>query len=112
MTRPNFRIYFNNRKQWFDVYIADNKRKFVKTNDCYAYYQPAERRLSRRGYFGSVHLSDVGGGLVSHELMHLWLDWIRSRKPGVVTEKNEERLVSEFGEINRKFWVAWYRHQG
>lgn len=106
-----FRVYFNHGKQWFDVCIADSSRKFMKAEKCWAYYQPAEIRKSRQGFFGSVHLSRGGVGLVSHELLHLWIDWIRSRKPGIITEQNEERLVEEFGELVRRFWLNYYKYE-
>ena len=108
--KMTFRVFFNNGKQWFDVFIADSSRKFMKAEKCWAYYQPAGIRKSRKGYFGSIHLSRSGVGLVSHELLHLLVDWVRARKPSVITESNEERIVSEFGEIVRRFWSNYYKY--
>lgn len=113
--KPAFRVHFNNGKQWFDVYIADNSRKFIKRNKCWAYYQPARIRYKRRGYFGSVHFSRSGAGLVSHELLHLLIDWVRCRKPSIITKRNEERIVLMFGEMTRRFWnkyYTWKEHTG
>jgi hypothetical protein len=112
--RPAFRIYFNKRKQWFDVYIADNPRKFMNENKCWAYYQPANPRHPRRGLFGVVHFSRIGAGLVSHELLHLLIDWTFAyRKTFKFTDRNEERIVEMFGEMVRQFYVrywSWKEH--
>lgn len=109
--KMTFRVHFNGGKQWFDVHVAGNSRKFMRANKCWAYYQPADERMSRKGFFGSIHLSRGGAGLVSHELLHLWIDWIRARRPGLITDRNEERLVTEFGEMSRKFWNKYYAHE-
>ena len=111
MDKIKFRVHFNHGKQYFDVHVYDAPRKFYAVNKCWAYYQPADVRYCRKGFFGSIHLSRGGVGLVSHELLHLWIDWIRSRKPGVITESNEERLVEEFGEMCRKFWNKYYANE-
>lgn len=107
MTRKSFRLYFNKRKQWVDVYISDNSRKFMLSQKCYAYYQGARERKSRRGLFGELHFSRVGSGLVAHELLHLQFDWMRARKTNV-TMDNEEKLVSMYGELVRNFWRLYY----
>jgi hypothetical protein len=109
--KMEFRVYFNKGRQFFDVFISDSSRKFMREHKCWAYYQPAEDRYARRGYFGSIHLSREGVGLVSHELLHLWIDWIRARKPGIINNQNEERLVTEFGEMSRHFWKKYYDHE-
>lgn len=106
--KPTFRVYFNKRKQWFDVFIADNSRKFMKANKCWAYYQPAYPRKTRRGLFGSVHFSRIGAGLVSHELLHLLIDWTLARGNFKFTDRNEERVVEMFGEMVRHFYVRYY----
>jgi hypothetical protein len=110
---PTFRVYFNKRKQYFDVFVADNSRKFMRANKCWAYYQPASPRKARRGMFGSVHFSRVGAGLVAHELLHLLIDWTLARGNFKFTDRNEERVVEMFGEMVRQFWnryYAWKEH--
>lgn len=102
-----FRVYFNGRKQWFDVYIADNARKFMHANKCYAYYQGNRHRKARRGLFGEVHFSRSGAGLVSHELLHLLIDWLRAGRMKI-NNRNEERVVLMFGEMVRNFWRRYY----
>jgi hypothetical protein len=107
--RPTFRVYFNKRKQWCDVYIADSPRRFMRENDCWAYYLPASHRKARKGLFGTVHFSRVGSGLVAHELLHLLIDWtFASRGTFKFTNRNEERIVEMYGELVRKFWVRYY----
>jgi len=114
MTKPAFRIYFNKRRQWFDVYIADNSRKFMRANKCWAYYMPHLTRKKYRGMFGTVHFSRTGSGLVAHELLHLLLDWIKTTKRrGQITNRNEEDIVTMFGEMVRHFWLryhSWKEH--
>lgn len=105
--KPTFRVYFNSGRQWVDVFIADNARRFMLREKCYAYYQGARVRKSRRGLFGEVHFSRTGAGLVAHELMHLLIDWLRARKT-VITFKNEERIVTLYGELVRNFWRRFY----
>jgi hypothetical protein len=111
---PTFRVYFNKRKQWIDVYVADSSRKFMRENKCWAYYQPAHPRKSRKGYFGSVHFSRVGAGLVAHELLHFLIDWTTAgNRVFTFTDRNEERVVEMFGEVSRIFWnkyYAWKEH--
>jgi hypothetical protein len=112
-SKPAFRVFFNHGKQHFDVYIANSSRKFMNENKCWAYYQPASPRKSRQGKFGEVHFSRIGSGLVSHELMHLFIDWLTARGNFKFTSKNEERVVSIFAEMFRMFYVkywAWKEH--
>jgi hypothetical protein len=106
--KPAFRVYFNKRRQWFDVYIADKPRKFIHANKAWAYYMPHRTRKHRKGLFGTVHFSRVGSGLVAHELAHLLFDWIKTSRSKTVTDRNEENVVTMFGEMVRMFWVRYY----
>lgn len=107
MAKKSFRVYFNRRKQWVDVFIADSSRKFLLREKCYAYYQPSVPRKARRGKFGEVHFSRMGAGLVAHELLHLLIDWLRARRVKITTD-NEEGIVLMFGEMVRNFWRRYY----
>jgi hypothetical protein len=107
----SFRVYFNKRRQYFDVFIADNSRKFMLREKCYAYYQPQTERQARKGKFGEVHFSRTGAGLVAHELLHLLIDWLRARKV-TITNDNEERIVLLYGEMVRNFWRKYYEWIG
>lgn len=107
MKKRAFRVYFNQKRQWVDIFIADNSRKFMLAEKCYAYYQPARERKARRGLFGEIHFSRTGAGLVAHELLHLLIDWLRARKV-TITASNEERIVSMYGELVRNFWRRYY----
>lgn len=106
--KPAFRVYFNKRRQWFDVYIANSSRRFIRANKAWAYYMPAHPRKNRRGLFGTVHFSRTGSGLVAHELLHLLIDWIKSSRSKKITDRNEENIVEMFGEMVRVFWVRYY----
>jgi hypothetical protein len=108
LNKRSFRVYFNKRRQWCDVFIADNSRKFMFAEKCYAYYQPTRDRKARRGLFGEVHFSRVGSGLVAHELLHLLIDWIKARG-SKITDSNEERIVLMYGELVRNFWRRYYQ---
>jgi len=111
MKSIRFRVYFNRRKQWFDVFVSDNARRFMARDKCYAYYQPARDRRARKGLFGEIHLSRMGNGLVAHELLHLLIDWVQSGRGGVINARNEERIVIMFGEMVRNFWRLYYAEE-
>jgi len=78
MNKPAFRVYFNERNQWVDVYVADSPAKFKRKNQCHAYYMGADGRRQRRGLFGFMHLSQMDDSplsieLMTHEIQHLFL---------------------------------------
>lgn len=102
-----FRVHFNKGKQYFDVHVYDAPRKFYAVNKCWAYWQPYEHQRTRKGFFGTVALGEMDVALAEHELQHLWINWIRCRKPGRITNQNEERLVCLLDEIKHKFWMKW-----
>lgn len=101
------RVYFNRRRQWLDVYIHDvSPVTFERKNGTYwGYYVQAYPRKNRLGLFGEVHLVSkrVTVDTVAHELLHAFIDWMRC-KSIVITNSNEERLVSLFDELTRNFW--------
>jgi hypothetical protein len=114
MSKPAFRIYFNDNKQWFNVYIARDPARFKRKNQCHAYYIAAEVRKQRRGLFGHIYLSELNFSplaheLVAHEIQHLIFDWVLTRKGMKLTEKNEERIATMTGEIARRFWRKYAR---
>ena len=80
MSKPAFRVHFNNNQQWFNVYVADDPTRFKRKNQCYAYYIAAEVRRQRKGLFGYIYLSELNftplaHELVAHEIQHLIFDW-------------------------------------
>ena len=114
MSQPAFRIYFNDNKQWFNVYVAKNPAWFKRKNQCHAYYLAAETRSQRKGLFGYIYLSELNPSpmaheLVAHEVQHLIFDWVLTRKGMNISEKNEERIATMTGEIARRFWRKYER---
>jgi len=114
MSKPAFRIYFNENKQWFSVYVAHNPTHFKRKNQCHAYYIAAETRKQRQGLFGYIYLSELNFSpmaheLVAHEVQHLIFDWVLTRRGMRFTENNEERIATMTGEIARRFWRKYER---
>lgn len=106
--KPDFRVHFNGGKQWVDVYIAESPAKFLRDNDCHAYYLHNANRKIYYGLFGTIHLKKMDDTpeaieLMAHEFNHLMADWKRSRRI-VETVKNEERLATLRGQIEKTFW--------
>lgn len=110
-----FRLYFNRDKytgeynQWVLIHIGDDVKSFRRRNDCHAYYIGADVRKQRRGLFGHIHIPEGESEinlheLIPHEIQHMVTDWILCRKGGQLTPKNEERIATMTGEINKRFW--------
>ena len=114
MSKPDFRVYFNDDKQWVNIYVAHDPAHFKRKNQCHAYYIAAEERKQRRGLFGYIYLSELNFSpmaheLVAHEVQHLIFDWVLTRKGGNINEKNEERIATMTGEITRRLWRKFER---
>lgn len=114
MAKPDFRVYFNNNKQWVNIYVAHDPAWFKRKNKCHAYYIAAEERKQRQGLFGYIYLSELNFSpmaheLVAHEIQHLIFDWVLTRKGGNINEKNEERIATMTGEITRRLWRKFER---
>lgn len=106
--KPAFRVTFNQGRQWVDVYVADSPAKFLRTEQCHAYYLPHEYRRRYHGLFGMIHLKKLdetpeARELIDHEVEHLFADWMRSRRI-TLTPKNEERMATLRGQFGRTFW--------
>lgn len=107
-----FRVYFNSRRNWIDVFVSDSPRKFLRREKCYAYYMSAEPR-KRRGIFGYIYLRELNKRpdaleLVAHELEHFKFDWVLSRR-GVMNISTEEKIATFTGDVTRRFWKAYER---
>lgn len=93
-----------------DVHIWRNPREFYsKFGDCIGIYiYDPEKRKPRVGKFGEIHLvsSRIDDELVSHELLHFLIDLVRTRN-GKITNRNEEKIVSEYGEMVKQFWKKY-----
>ena len=107
--KPAFRVYFNEKEHWVDVYVAESPAKFKRKEKCYAYYIGADNRRQRRGLFGKIHLSQLDDSplsieLMTHEIQHLFFDWWLCRKGNQMSTQNEERIAKMVGEFSRAFW--------
>lgn len=114
MSKPAFRVYFNDNKQWVNIYVAKNPAHFKRKNQCHAYYIAAEIRKQRQGLFGYIYLSELNFSpmaheLVAHEVQHLIFDWVLTRKGMNINERNEERIATMTGEISRRLWRKYER---
>lgn len=106
--KPDFRVRFNQGRQWVDVYVADSPARFLRREQCHAYYLAHEYRKRYNGLFGMIHLKKLDDTpeareLIDHEVEHLFADWMRSRgiTPSV---KNEERIATLRGQFGKAFW--------
>jgi hypothetical protein len=114
MSKPAFRVFFNDNKQWVNIYVAKDPAWFKRKMECHAYYIGAETRKQRQGLFGYIYLSELNFSpmaheLVAHEVQHLIFDWVLTRKGMNINEKNEERIATMTGEISRRLWRKYER---
>ncbi len=112
MSDRTFRVYFNRRKQWFDVVLHEVTPSTFQRHDGgrWGYWQEEIDRKSRRGKFGELHCvkSRCRHDVIAHELLHLWIDWLNA-KGIIITAKNEEPLVLLYDELVRHFWKEYER---
>lgn len=114
--KPDFRVYFNQGKQFLNVYVADSPRAFRRKHDCHAMYVASHPRKKRAGLFGSIYLSELNYSpmaheLFDHELTHMLFDWLLCRGMRL-TVRNEERIATMIGEVSRRFWRKYERIYG
>lgn len=106
MADYSFQLKFNNHRQHIDVFIWASPRKFYNQfGDCIGIYIPEKSRQPKRGKFGEINLlqDKIDHELVAHELLHFIIDLVRYRNGGI-TPRNEEKIVSEYGDLVKKFW--------
>jgi hypothetical protein len=104
----SFIVRFNNRRQYFEVHLEDvSPATFHRRGGGrWAYFLPTWEH-PRRGRFGEIHIvrSRCRPDTVAHELLHLWISWMRA-KDIVITPRNEEQLVGLYDSMVRAFWRA------
>lgn len=107
-----FRVYFNRKTQWFEVFLEDvSPETFHRQGGGrWGYFLPTWER-PRVGKFGEIHLvsSRVRPDVVAHELLHLWIAWLQA-KGVIITSRNEEILVLLYDELIRHFWKEFERN--
>jgi hypothetical protein len=101
-----FRLYFNRRRQWVDVFLWDvHPNTFERWQaGRWAYYQ-AHAERGKCGKFGELHFvrSRVRHDTLAHELIHLLGDYLRDRD-ATINVYNEERIAMLFDGWTRQFW--------
>lgn len=103
---PDFKIYFNKKRQWIDVYLWDvHPNTFANWKGGRWGFFLAEWGNPKQGYFGSVHLvkSRIRPSLVVHELEHVRVEWMWSN--GItITRQNEERMTEFLDKLVDGFY--------
>jgi hypothetical protein len=98
---PSFRVYFNNKKSWVDVYLYDvHPDTFAGWGaGRWAYWQ---EEGCKTGLFGTLHFikNRLRIDTVTHEISHLRQAWLRANL-NAWTGRNEESVI-EFGD--RLLW--------
>ena len=112
--QPTFRIIFNKKKQWLDIYLWEvHPTTFQNWGGGKWGYFIAKWENPKQGFFGEVHLvkSRVREDLVTHELFHALVEWMWSN--GItITRSNEERIVSLLDELVGKFYREYNKLKG
>ena len=109
----NFRVFFNRRKQFFEVYLHDvHPNTFKRKGGGRWGYFVKTWEHPRRGRFGEIHLvkNRIRPDIVAHELDHLRCEWMFS-KWIIVTPKNEEWFCTFGDSLTRNFWREYVKYQ-
>ena len=116
----SFRVFFNKRKQWFDVFLYDVSTETFKRRDGgrWAFFDRSDNEQPltgnfRIGKFGEFHAIDshtrqLRLDTVAHELEHLLFEWMRVKNIQI-TSKNEETLCQRNDELTRNFWKEYHK---
>ena len=106
-----FKVYFNRRAQWLDVYLWD-----VHPNTFYGWaetrwgYFLATWENPYAGLFGELHFvkSRARVDTVVHEILHAWMEWLRATQGTgnvmVINTRQEEWSVRKADELVRSFY--------
>lgn len=103
---PTFKIYFNKKKQYINVYLHDISHETFnrKGGGRWAFFQ-AIWENPRSGLFGELHFvkSRVREDVIVHEMLHALTEWMYSGG-FTITRQNEERMCEFMDELVRKFY--------
>ncbi len=111
---PTFRIYFNRRKQWLEVYIHDvTPETFQRRGGGRWGYFDRAWDNRRKGKFGELHLvkRQIREDLIPHELLHVVFEWYFCKNIKI-TRRNEERICEFQDELVRKFYKEYRKVEG
>ena len=102
----HYTVKFNRGRQWVEVYLEDvHPSTFHRRGGGrWGYFIP-QWTHPRRGLFGEIHIvrSRLRHDVVAHELLHLWIEWLRARNV-TINDRNEESLALLYDELTRRFW--------
>ncbi len=103
---PDFKIIFNRKKQWINVYLWDvHPNTFSRWKSGRWAYFLATWSNPRWGEFGELHFvkSRIREDVVSHEILHALTEWMYSGG-FTITRQNEEKMCELMDELVRKFY--------
>jgi len=105
---PSFTVYFNDEKQWIDVYLEDVSQEQFRENGGGDWgYFLATWEHPEHGEFGVLHFvkSILSNETIVHEVFHAVVELARSRGE-TINEDNEEDYACVahelFGKIQRE----------
>lgn len=121
-TKPhNFRMYFNRRRQWVDVYLHDvHPSTFQRRDGGRWAYLTYDHPYRRKGKFGELHFvasrwRRLRLDTVAHELQHLTIRLFISRNgilDNAMSADTEERICTLNDELTRAFWREYVKSGG
>jgi hypothetical protein len=104
--KPDFKIYFNKKRQWIDIYLKDvHPKTFASRGGGHWGFFIAKWENPKLGFFGEVHLvkARVRPDLVVHELDHVRTDWMLSNGFTIIRQ-NEEKMASFLDSLVGNFY--------
>lgn len=103
---PSFKIFFNKKRQWLDVFLWDvHPNTFSNWGGGKWGYFISKGENPRKGLLGEIHLvkSRVREDTVVHEIDHARTEWML-RAGITITRTNEEKMATFLDELVRKFY--------
>jgi hypothetical protein len=116
MTR--IEVKFNHSRQSIVFHVhGESLAQFRRRHKCDAWFWERSGKRPRNGVFGYIHIPHIIDGdlyyieLVAHEVQHLMIGWVLAWGNDIqYLARAEEQIATMTGEIVRKFWRAYRRH--
>lgn len=118
--QPDFRVFFNRNKQYFDVFLWDVHPNTFARWDAgrWAYVDFETQEHHRKGRFADLHIVKrrFRPDSIRHEIDHLVINWMygadKTRDRQAVINPYNEEWFCEFGDkLSRKIWKEYERHR-